>query len=232
KTLSNPIRLASESQPVYGTPSFSSSVCTVPSSPYVPCNARKTACVPAGNSQPGPRGSSSNTSCPRERNAADTPAPERNDTSRSALGPPNITVIFHLPAIPSVLSNNLHFRLQLDRSRGTRPLLDQLNQFQDIPRGRLAVVDNKIPVLLRHHRAADACSFEAQFLNQFAGGNKRWILEHATSARRRWLRRPPLLAERIHARFNLRARDRMTFKCCAQCNVVFQKRAAAILDFE
>ena len=65
--------------------------------------------------QPGARGSSSITSCPSERNAVATAAPERSETSRSALGPPSITVMFNFPVIPSsVFPDNFHFGLQFD----------------------------------------------------------------------------------------------------------------------
>src|SRR5690349_2842743 len=89
KTLSNAMRLDSASHPVYGTPIRSNSAWTVPSSPYVPCKARQTTCV-AGGRVHFSFGSTSVTLCPRDRSAFATAAPLRNDTSRSALGPPNI----------------------------------------------------------------------------------------------------------------------------------------------
>jgi hypothetical protein len=49
-------------------------------------------------------GSNSATSCPRDRNACATAAPECNETSRSAPVPPNITVIFNLAAIALIFS--------------------------------------------------------------------------------------------------------------------------------
>src|SRR5205085_1476591 len=125
----------------YGTPSSSSCFCTVPSSPYVPCSARNTTSVRGGKSQSGVFGSSSCTVCPTDRSARATATPVRNDTSRSALGPPSITVmfIFSISVLPRVrgeksFADNLHFRFQFDPALRLRRLLDELDQFQNVLR--------------------------------------------------------------------------------------------------
>ena len=64
------------------------------------------------------------TSWPSERNAVATAAPERSDTSRSALGPPSITVMFSFGVMhPLILADDFHFRLQFDAAFGFRAAL-------------------------------------------------------------------------------------------------------------
>ena len=57
------------------------------------------------------------------------------------------------------------------------PVASELDQFQNVPRRRLAVVDDEIAVLQRNHRAADAQAFQAQFVNQLARGNRAGFLK-------------------------------------------------------
>ena len=77
-------------EPVYGIPSSSSAPCTVPSSPWRPCNAMKQRVKPSSRSAPRSRCAGSNgwASTPLSRRACSTPAPDMSDTSRSADAPP------------------------------------------------------------------------------------------------------------------------------------------------
>src|SRR5262245_55685047 len=93
------------------------------------------------------------------------------------------------------LTQDLDFGFQIDPARGPGALLDDLNEIQDISRSGAAVVDNEIAVLVRDNGAADAGAFQPQFINQFAGGNRLWILEDTSGAGSCRLRFPTLLAE-------------------------------------
>ena len=101
--------------------------------------------------------------------------------------------------------------------------LQNRDQFQNVARRRVAVVDDKIAVFLRHHRAADARAFQAEFVNQFARRNGRRILERAAGARRGGLRRPAFLAERAHPLRDGFRRIRPALEHRAQRDVIFQR---------
>ena len=68
---------------------------------------------PAAVSRTARCGSSSWTAWPRERKALATAAPERSDTSRSADGPPSMTVTLSFSVNVS-LADDLHFLAQFD----------------------------------------------------------------------------------------------------------------------
>jgi hypothetical protein len=134
----------------------------------LPWRARKTTSTPDGRLQPGCCGSTSVTMCPRDLSAAATTAPDRNDTSRSALGPPNRTVMFRLLLIKLLIpgchwqtatctwcsgfgvnfpAENLHFRLQLNASFQKGPAPDLGDKIQNVSRRGSSVVYDKITVL-------------------------------------------------------------------------------------
>src|SRR5947207_15963062 len=76
--------------------------------------------------------------------------------------------------------DDFHFRVQFDSPDGSGPLLDDFNQRQDIVRGGVAFIDDKISVHIGDDGATDARSLEAEFVNQSAGRDVFRVLENAT----------------------------------------------------
>src|SRR5471032_325101 len=72
-----------------------------------------------------------------------------------------------------------------------------------------------------NHRAAHARAFQSQFVQQPARRDRAGIFEDATRARRRRLRSPALLAERLHALLDFRARQSPASENRAQRGVIF-----------
>ena len=71
--------------------------------------------------------------------------------------------------------------------------LNQLDQAQHVVRGRVAQVYEEIGVGVADHRVADPRSFEAHFVQQFAGG-QRWmrVFKSAAGTGLSWLGGPAL----------------------------------------
>lgn len=107
------------------------------------------------------------TSWPKVLSAAATAAPDRSDTSRSALGPPSNTVILRLLSITLPITchssqttvttvnsdfeinfpaQHLHFGLQLNATFRQCPPPNLGNEIQDISCSRSSVVNDEIPV--------------------------------------------------------------------------------------
>ena len=94
--------------------------------------------------------------------------------------------------------------MQINPAFRFRPRLQKLDQFQNILRGRAAVIHEKIAVFLRNPRTADFCALQSEFVNQPTRRNRRRILEQAAGAWRGRLRLPALPAEFVHALPDLR----------------------------
>ena len=72
----------------------------------------------------------------------------------------------------SSITDDFHLGFQIDSALGLRATPNQFDQIQDVPGCSGAVIDNKVAVLVRDERTTDAGSFQAQFINEFARGNR------------------------------------------------------------
>jgi hypothetical protein len=126
---------------------------------------------------------------PQLKQRHDTARPDRSDTSRSADGPPSITVTFQRSSLG--LPHDLQLRLQLNPVRPPpvpEPARSAATHRPPSPR----LVHNEISVHLRNHRPAHPRPLQPQFVHQLARRDRRRILEDTTRARGRRLRLPAL----------------------------------------
>src|ERR1051325_9917927 len=139
----------------------------------------------------------------------------------------------HSPAFPahSLTSDDFNLRLQLDSTPLAHALLHLFDQFQDIVRRGLAIVDNEIAVFRRHDRAAYAQALQAEFIHDTTCGHRLRIFENAAGARCGGLRRPALFAEGVHALADFFLWRMGAAEYGLQRNVVLEQRARTILDW-
>jgi hypothetical protein len=78
-------------------------------------------------------------------------------------------------------------RSSTPRSALARVLM-KINQFQHVRRRGRSLVDDEVSMHGGNDRPAAARAFEAQFIDQFSGGNGGgWVFENAAGARLLWV---------------------------------------------
>src|SRR5438270_11654459 len=88
----------------------------------------------------------------------------------------------------SLASPNLNLRFQFNSQSLRDSAADQLDESQDVARGRIGVGDDEVGVPVAHFGAADTRALEPRLIDQHPGADAAGILENAAGA---------LVAERL-----------------------------------
>jgi len=97
----------------------------------------------------------------------------------------------HVLAFDCSLADNLHFFAQLNASLRLGARFDKIDQFQHVPRRSRAFIDDEVSMHLGNSRLAAARAFEAEFVDQFSGGDGGgWVFKDANRRSIPWLRFP------------------------------------------
>src|SRR5207249_7605574 len=130
----------------------------------------------------------------------------------------------------SSITDDFHFGFQINSALRPCATSNQFDQLQNVLGSGGAVVDNKIAVLGGDESTADAGSFQAQLINEFASGDRAGVLENTTRARRGRLRVPTFAAECVHPLRDQLGIVGMTSQDGPERNARFKHWATPILD--